>query len=94
VTVRHDVGQDGFIRYRARQQDCGGCTLRDRCTPNMPVRKVIRSIHEEARDTATTRLSRSALYRATQPQLASFLHPNVFNTIGSYGTLLGQRVIE
>nr|WP_261270015.1 hypothetical protein [Sphingomonas sp. LC-1] len=58
------------------------------------MRKVIRSIHEGARDIATTRLSRSALYRATQPQLASFPRPNFFNTIGSYGTLLGQRVIE
>jgi len=49
---RDDVGQDGFIRYRARQQDCAGCDLRQRCTPNMPARKVTRSIHEGARDLA------------------------------------------
>ena len=49
---RSDVGQDGFIRYRARQQDCAGCELRQRCTPNMPARKVTRSIHEGARDLA------------------------------------------
>src|ERR1043166_631085 len=52
ATPRSDVGQDGFIRYRARQQDCTGCDLRQRCTPNMPARKVIRSIHEGARDLA------------------------------------------
>ncbi|MCB8828717.1 transposase, partial [Escherichia coli] len=52
ATDRGDVGQDGFIRYRARQQDCGGCALRERCTPNMPARKVTRSIHEGARDLA------------------------------------------
>ena len=50
--ARSDVGEDGFIRYRARQQDCTGCALRQRCTPNMPARKVTRSIHEGARDLA------------------------------------------
>ncbi|MBB5713082.1 transposase, partial [Sphingomonas xinjiangensis] len=39
-------------RYRARQQDCAGCDLRQRCTPNTPARKVTRSIHEGARDLA------------------------------------------
>ncbi len=49
ATARGDVGQDGFIRYCARQQDCTGCVLRQRCTPNMPARKVTRSIHEGTR---------------------------------------------
>ena len=49
---RSAVDQDGFIRYRARQQDCGDCALRQRCTPNMPARKIMRSIHESARDMA------------------------------------------
>ena len=49
---RSDVDQDGFIRYRARQQDCRSCVLRQRCTPNMPARKIMRSIHEGARDLA------------------------------------------
>jgi len=50
--ARGDVGQDGFIRYRARQQDYAGCDLRQRCTPNTPARKVTRSIHEGSRDLA------------------------------------------
>jgi transposase len=49
---RSTVDQDGFIRYRARQQDCSGCALRQKCTPNMPTRKILRSIHEGARDMA------------------------------------------
>jgi transposase len=49
---RSNVDQDGFIRYRARQQDCSDCALRQRCTPNMPARKIMRSIHEGARDRA------------------------------------------
>ena len=49
---RSTVDQDGFIRYRARQQDCAECALRQRCTPNMPARKIMRSVHEGARDMA------------------------------------------
>jgi len=51
-TPRTGVDKDGSIRYRARQQDCQGCAFRQRCTPNMPARKVTRSIHEGARDMA------------------------------------------
>ena len=49
---RTGINKDGIIRYRARQQDCQGCEHRQRCTPNMPARKVTRSIHEGARDLA------------------------------------------
>jgi transposase len=52
AVARSTVDQDGFIRYRARQQDCSGCELRQRCTPNTPARKIMRSIHEGARDMA------------------------------------------
>ena len=54
MQARGDVGQDGFIRYRAREQDCASCNLRQRCTANMSARKVARSIHEGARDLART----------------------------------------
>ena len=49
---RADIGPDATIRYRARLEDCRTCDLRQRCTPNTPVRKVTRSIHEGARDLA------------------------------------------
>ena len=51
---RTGINKDGSIRYRARQRDCQGCEHRQRCTPNMPARKVTRSIHEGARDLART----------------------------------------
>ncbi len=51
-TPRTRIDKDGSIRYRARQQDCQDCVHRQRCTPNMPARKVTRSIHEGARDLA------------------------------------------
>ena len=43
---------DGFIRYRAREKDCSTCQLKQRCTPNMAARKIMRSVHEGARDMA------------------------------------------
>lgn len=52
ATPRSGVDQDGFIRYRASKHDCSGCSLKPRCCPGQPARKVPRSIHEGARDMA------------------------------------------
>ena len=41
---------DGNIRYRASTSDCTGCSLKPQCCPGQPARKVMRSIHEGARD--------------------------------------------
>ena len=43
---------DGLLRYRARKADCDACALKAQCCPSDPVRKVLRSIHEAARDRA------------------------------------------
>ena len=43
---------DGIDKYRARKTDCDGCQLRERCRPGDAGRKVLRSIHEGARDLA------------------------------------------
>jgi transposase len=43
---------DGIDRYRARKADCDVCDLRVRCRPGDAGRKVLRSIHEGARDLA------------------------------------------
>jgi len=42
--------KDGLLRYRARKTDCDGCTLKQRCCPGLPARKILRSIHEGARE--------------------------------------------
>ena len=46
------VDENGMTRYRASKLDCQGCSLKPRCCPNAPARKVLRSIHEGARDVA------------------------------------------
>jgi hypothetical protein len=55
AALRGDVDQDGFIRYRASKHDCDACALKQQCCPGQPSRKVIRSIHEGARDLARDR---------------------------------------
>ena len=51
-TPRPLANADGFIRYRAREKDCGACGLKERCTPKLAARKIMRSVHEGARDMA------------------------------------------
>jgi transposase len=44
---------DGRTRlYRASKTDCEGCSLKHRCCPNTPSRKIPRDINEDARDVA------------------------------------------
>jgi transposase len=38
--------------YRASKVDCGSCALKQKCCPGQPMRKIIRSVHEAARDVA------------------------------------------
>jgi hypothetical protein len=46
------VDENGMMRYRASKLDCDCCSLKPRCCPNAPARKILRSIHEGARDMA------------------------------------------
>ena len=49
---RDGVDDEGFMRYRASKRDCDACALKPRCCPRAPARKILRSIHEGARDRA------------------------------------------
>ena len=50
--TRTGVDPEGFMRYRASKLDCDACVLKPQCCPNTPARKILRSIHEGARDMA------------------------------------------
>lgn len=52
ATPRPDVDADGFIRYRASKLHCDVCALKAKCCPAAPMRKIMRSKHEAARDLA------------------------------------------
>ena len=51
-TERPLVDENGLMRYHASKFDCDPCALKARCCPNTPARKILRSIHEGARDMA------------------------------------------
>ncbi len=49
---RDHIDEDGMRRYRASKKDCNVCSLKQQCCPKEPARKVLRSIHEGARNMA------------------------------------------
>ena len=49
---RSGIDKEGLMRYRASKKDCDACSLKLRCCPKEPARKVLRSIHEGARQMA------------------------------------------
>jgi transposase len=52
TTTGTPVNDEATILYRASKHDCQACSLRSRCCPKTPARKVPRSIYEGARDMA------------------------------------------
>ena len=55
---RDGLTKSGTLLYFARKHDCDVCALKPKCCPNMPARKIPRSIHEAARDEARDRQHR------------------------------------
>ena len=52
LTTTGKVMNDDMLFYRASARDCAACAFKTRCCPKEPSRKLLRSIHEEARDVA------------------------------------------
>jgi hypothetical protein len=64
---RTGVTKSNEIKYRAGKMDCAACPLKQQCCPNMEARKVVRSIHESARDVARA-VRQTPAYRQTRRQ--------------------------
>ena len=64
---RTGITSAGTRLYRASQKDCGTCSLKPRCCPNMPFRKIPRDLHEEARNVART-ITASPAYEETSKE--------------------------
>ena len=56
-----------MMRYHASKLDCAVCSLKPRCCPNVPARKIPRSIHEGARDVARE-IAKTEAYRTSRCQ--------------------------
>lgn len=52
TTPRTRITKADTMIFRASQADCSICVRKQECCPNTPLRKIARSIHEEARDVA------------------------------------------
>ena len=49
---RDRITKSGTILYSASQRDCTGCPIKQQCCPNVPNRRIMRSVHERSRDVA------------------------------------------
>ena len=49
---RTGITKANTIIFRAKEPECGQCSLKEQCCPNTPSRKIHRSVHEESRDLA------------------------------------------
>jgi hypothetical protein len=47
---RTGITKDNTLIYNASQYNCAACSLKARCCPGQPRRKIARSVHEAARD--------------------------------------------
>jgi hypothetical protein len=53
LTTTGKPSNDGeTLYYRARRRECRSCPLKSQCCPKAPLRRIQRSIYEEARDVA------------------------------------------
>jgi transposase len=52
LTTTGYICADHAIRYLASVPECRACPLKAKCCPNMPARRVVRDVHEAARDVA------------------------------------------
>ena len=52
MTTTGHIGPDHGIRYHVSLPDCRTCALKPKCCPNMPSRRIVRDVNEDARDVA------------------------------------------
>jgi len=65
--VPRPIPENGFINYRASKLDCMACPLKEQCCPRAPAKKLLRSVHESARDVARE-VRKTPAYRKTRRQ--------------------------
>ena len=52
MTTTGAISTDNARRYLASVPECRACPLKPKCCPNMPARRIVRDVNEEARDVA------------------------------------------
>ena len=65
LTTTGKLFNDGeTLYYRAKTRDCRSCILKAQCCPKLPLRRIQRSIYEEARDVARALAKSEAFERS------------------------------
>jgi len=64
LTTSGRVNSDHAIRYFASVLRCRECSLKQRCCPNTPARRIVRDINEAARDIARRKMKTKAFLRS------------------------------
>jgi transposase len=64
LTTTGHIGPDHAIRYQASLANCRACALKSKCCPNMPARRIVRDVHEDARDIARALAKTEAFERS------------------------------
>ncbi len=64
---RTHITKADTVIYRASQVHCTNCPLKNQCCPKAPIRKIVRSIHENAREVAR-RISKTSGYEQSRRQ--------------------------
>jgi transposase len=63
ATTGH-VSTDDGIRYEASVPTCRGCPLKPRCCPNLAARRIVRYVHEDARDLVRRKMKTKAFFQS------------------------------
>jgi hypothetical protein len=64
LTTTGNFSTDQGLRYIASVPDCRSCALKPRCCPNMPSRRIVRYVNEDARDLARRKMRTKAFFRS------------------------------
>jgi transposase len=64
LTTTGHIGPDHALRYQASLPDCRACVLKPKCCPNMPSRRIVRDVNEDARDIARALAKTEAFERS------------------------------
>lgn len=64
LTTTGHIGPDHALRYLASLSDCRSCVLKPKCCPNMPARRIVRDVNEDARDIARALAKTEAFERS------------------------------
>jgi transposase len=64
LTTTGNFSTDRGLRYIASVPNCRSCALKPRCCPNMPSRRIVRYVNEDARDLARRKMKTKAFFRS------------------------------